>query len=304
MPNTLAHIGGQGPLTHAAFRDADPKWIYLGCVIPDLPWILQRIIRVAIPSIDLFALRAYVVAQASLLNCLILCVAIALLTKHMWRVGAVLGANVGLHLVIDALQTKWANGVHFLAPWSWSLANWGLFWPESWITYVLTGLGLAFVVVRWRTGVQRRPASARVDAMRRAGSIALIGAYFALPLLLLQGPVSADNHFLKTLGLSDRAGHYVECDRAQYRRTAGGEAVLQCWNAEPIRVKGLNAPVPATVSVRGVFVDDDTMRVIEHHIHSGWFREGASYVGLALTLMIWMIALSKHTAVQTSTANR
>ena len=50
--------------------------------------------------------------------------------------------NAALHLVLDALQTKWGSGVHFFAPVSWTSTNWGLFWPESIVTYGLTTLGV------------------------------------------------------------------------------------------------------------------------------------------------------------------
>ena len=75
MPNTLAHVGAQGMATHEVPRDADHRWMYLGCVIPDLPWILQRILLVAVPGIDPYALRAYLVVQASFFGYLLACAA-------------------------------------------------------------------------------------------------------------------------------------------------------------------------------------------------------------------------------------
>ena len=84
MPNTLAHVGAQGMATHEVLRDADPRWMYLGCVIPDLPWILQRILFVAVPGIDPYALWAYLVVQASLFGGLLVCTAAALLTDRFW----------------------------------------------------------------------------------------------------------------------------------------------------------------------------------------------------------------------------
>ena len=66
MPNTLAHLGVQGFITHAAIKDAEPKWIAFGCLIPDLPWILQRAIAVLLPQVDGYELRLYAIAQASL----------------------------------------------------------------------------------------------------------------------------------------------------------------------------------------------------------------------------------------------
>ena len=69
MPNTLAHLGVQGIATRSVLRDADLKWIYLGCIIPDVSWIIQRLVRYVIPNIDLYDLRLYAIVQASLLFC-------------------------------------------------------------------------------------------------------------------------------------------------------------------------------------------------------------------------------------------
>ena len=51
MPNTLAHLCVQGIATRSLIKDADLKWIYTGCVIPDVPWILQRVIRSAFVNV-------------------------------------------------------------------------------------------------------------------------------------------------------------------------------------------------------------------------------------------------------------
>ena len=45
MPNTLAHLGVQALVTRTLLPRAELRWIALGCVIPDLPWIAQRALR-------------------------------------------------------------------------------------------------------------------------------------------------------------------------------------------------------------------------------------------------------------------
>lgn len=294
MPNILAHAGVQGILTRTGFRDADPKWIYLGCVIPDVPWILQRVVRMAVPSIDLYSLRAYVIVQASLLSCLLLCGAVALLARRFWEMGALLGLNALLHLLLDACKIKWASGVHLLAPFSWKLASWGFFWPESLISYGLTGGGLLYVIGYWRLSLKKGLGFGQLSASRVVGSVVLIGVYFVLPFLLLPGPEAADNHYIKTLGMSqNRTGHYVECDRAHYFSTPEGKS-LECWNLEPMSVEGLTLHPPATVSVRGVFIAENKVHVLDSHVHHDWFRDNASYLGLALIAILWIGALAKQ----------
>jgi hypothetical protein len=116
MPNALAHLGVQCLATRFLLKDVDYKWIYLGCIIPDLPWILQRIVKLAFPSIDHYDLRLYVVIQSSFCFCFLLSAALATLSVNYWKTLAILGFNSFLHLFLDACQIKRAKGVHFLAP--------------------------------------------------------------------------------------------------------------------------------------------------------------------------------------------
>ena len=71
MPNTLVHLGVQSVSTKALPREADFKWIAVGCIIPDVPWIIQRIILAAGTGIDRFELVLYATAQASFFSSLI-----------------------------------------------------------------------------------------------------------------------------------------------------------------------------------------------------------------------------------------
>ncbi len=82
MPNTLAHFGTQALPWKLLDSKADIKWLGLGCVIPDLPWIIQRFAPSLIPGIDLIDLRIYCIIQASLFFCLLLSAAIALLARQ------------------------------------------------------------------------------------------------------------------------------------------------------------------------------------------------------------------------------
>ena len=91
MPNTLGHLCVQGLATRAVIRGADFKWILLGCVLPDLPWILQRVIRVLAPEIGSpYDLRLYSIVQGSLVISLLLCGALALASAAPARVMAIL----------------------------------------------------------------------------------------------------------------------------------------------------------------------------------------------------------------------
>ncbi len=87
MPNTLAHLFVQGVATRSLLRGADLRWICLGCVIPDLPWILQRVVwRLNLAVLSPYDLRLYVIVQSSLIACLVLCGAFAMLSVEPRRV--------------------------------------------------------------------------------------------------------------------------------------------------------------------------------------------------------------------------
>jgi hypothetical protein len=271
----------------------DLKWVYLSCVIPDLPWILQRAAHVIVPGIDPFVLRSYVIIQASLLGCLVFSGAAALLARKVWRTFAVLGGNAVLHLGLDAMQTKWGNGVHFFAPFSWRITNWELFWPESMFAYILTALGLLYIVWHWRSSVSEPPGLTWSDIPRLAGILLLLGGYFLGPLFLLQQPIEADAHSLRTLREPrGRTGRPVEMDRAGYVRGQDGYFLVQF--GEQVRVEELEIPAPATVSIQGVFTGKYEVRVTRLHVHTSELRDYPSYLGLVLIATIWGTAFWKR----------
>jgi hypothetical protein len=146
MPNTLAHFAINGLLTRAVLADADLKWVYLGFVIPDLPWILQRIVKSLPLSMDLYDLRAYCIVQSSLLLCVFICIAFSMLVKLRCKAFVILIIGALLYLLLDAVQIKWANGVHLFLPFNWNLIRFDLFWPESLGTYILTTAGIMYFV--------------------------------------------------------------------------------------------------------------------------------------------------------------
>lgn len=285
MPNTLAHAGVQGLTSRTALQDVDLKWVYFACVIPDVPWILQRAAHVMAPGVDPYLLRSYVIVQASLLGCLILSAAVALFARRAWTVLAVLSGNAILHLGLDALQTKWGNGVHFFAPFSWKTTNWGLFWPESVPTYVLTVLGLLYVVWHWRTAGER-PGLTRPSIPRLTAILVLLSGYFLGPLFLLQQPIEADAHSLETLSRTEgRTGRPVEIDRARYV-SSQGKPFLEYYGGR-VPVEDLEISSPATVSIQGVFASKHKVRVTKHHVHPSGLRDYPSYLGLVLIAAVW-----------------
>lgn len=285
MPNTLAHLGIQGLATHSWLRAADPRWIFLGAIIPDVPWIANRLVPILVPWVDPLELRLYAIAQASLLCSLLVCGAIAMLARSPGISFALLAFNALLHLLLDALQTKWGNGVHILAPFSWHTWNVGLFWPESLPTYLLTALGLGYGL--WALARPRRDWPLRWPAPRQlAISAALLCAYVLVPLALRSGPERADSHYVRTLRSPDPAGRPVQLDRVWLRSDERGDWLL--LDTGQIAAVGQLPGRSARVSVRGRLRDATALEVDAIHVHEGWPRDLASYLGLGLVAALWV----------------
>ena len=287
MPNTLAHFGAQGFLTRTVLPKADLKIIFLGCLLPDVPWIFTRIVKLLPLDVNLYSLRAYAIVQSSLFLTLFLCSALAVLSVHTFKVFGILAANVVMHLSLDALQTKWANGVHFFLPASWKLLNFELFWPESLITYSLTLFGLMYALWLWRQALSEPPALPRWKMDRIALSSFFLVVYLVLPVVFLKGPLVADNHFIKTLqAKTERVGKHIEFDRTLYIKGEDGD-YTKSFARETIQLLNSNGTRSGVASLRGKFVTPNTIRVDEFHEHVWGFRDGSSYIGIALLVSMW-----------------
>ena len=288
MPNTLAHFGIQAIASRSISHNADLRWIFTGCVIPDVPWILQRLVQTSGISLDLYDLRLYAIIQASLFCSLLLCGALACLSYQPQRVFTILSCNVLGHLILDALQTKWGNGVHLFVPISWTMWNAGWFWPESLITYGLTILGLAYVVWMWRGFFQGRLINLQPVPLYLGGALICVMSYMLLPFLMMSGPEIADNHFVHTLRAKEaRLGKAIEFDRVSYSiQTPNGS--IRTFAKENIQLQGVPPDQSGTISLKGRFVDQEMIHVDEWHEHVPFFRDTASIMGLGLLTILWL----------------
>ncbi|MFQ5598420.1 MAG: hypothetical protein ACE5GK_10265 [Nitrospiria bacterium] len=286
MPNTLAHMGIQALATQAVYKKADLKWVYLGAVIPDLPWILQRLIPFVWKDIDRLDLRLYAIVQASLFFCLILCAGFALYSSRPKNTFFILAYGALIHLLLDALQIKWANGVHLLAPFNWRLLNFALFWPESLPTYLITAFGLLYALLFWKRSAGAPFLLAIRTAKESAVGILFVLTYLLLPLALLDGPEASDNHFVLTLrSIDDRPGKVIEIDRADYEHHPKGGS-LHLFNGERFKVDGFDPGRSGLFSIKGFFSQQDRIQVRESHRHR-FFRDAASYMGLGFIALLW-----------------
>ena len=294
MPNTLVHLGLQGALVRAGWRRADMGWAFLGCVLPDLPWILRRIVIACAPGVDLLDLQLYTAVQASLGACLVLAAAFAVLSAAPVRVWGMLAAMSAVHLLLVAMEIKWSNGVLLFVPFDWRLVSWGLVWPESWPVQALTlaGLGLAAWLApqAWR-GVWRL----RLREPRRwAAAAGLTALYIVLPLAGMERLEAQGHYGVRTLrDRATRTGKAIAMERAGFVRGGEWDEVI-ALDGERLRLEGPRAERDGLMSVAGVFTAPDRVRVERMHIHPKGLRDLASTVGVAFVGVLWGLRLARE----------
>ncbi len=288
MPNTLVHIGLQAPLTRLGLKTAPVQWIIVGCIIPDIPWIIQRILTF-FPGGDLIDLRLYTVAQASLIYCLILSLALSMFSSKWKQIFLILGVNCFLHLLLDATQNKWGNGVNLLVPFSWHSTNFGLFWPENYLNYLLTLTGLFVCIFLWPKAIRSNLLLQKPRKVQSLCATLCLVIYLGSPFLLIETAYKANVHYSHTLRNStDRIGKKLAIDRADYDATTNS---LSCYGDKGLTISNLHQIPSATISIQGYFLTENMVELQKFHIHTR-FRDYASYTGLLLALILWIHSLA------------
>lgn len=295
MPNTLAHIGIQLPLGKAINRKWDPRWIALGLLIPDLPWILQRIIDGLLPQISPISLRAYVVAMTTPLFCLFLCASIALLFRGAKSIFTILAVQSILHLLLDAAQEKGGVGIPFIAPFSWESYSFPLFSMHGWVSTLLTFSGIIFLILTLtgKLHFSKLDSFNFKKSIRISASALMFLIYIIAPFALSKQVIENNVHDLKTLsGDISRIGKSVHFDRAQF--IPGKPATLQDQRvATPVPIIGINLHQPATISTTAVFVDERTLQTESYIIHPSGLRFSYTLFGLLGVMILWIYPLLK-----------
>ncbi|MCB9207479.1 MAG: hypothetical protein H6611_09280 [Ignavibacteriales bacterium] len=291
MPNTLAHIAINGFSTKKISASSSLLWIYLGCIIPDIPWIIRKIISVLSPSINGYDLQAYVIVQATLFFSIILSFSFSLFSKNILKTFLILSFGSLLHLLLDPIQIKWANGVHLFAPFSWDMTTFGIFWPESFITYLMTISGLIFFVFYWKELKIIKP-NILFKKINSFLAFLIILIYFVLPLRFMNNVVKSDNHFISTLKTeNERIGKYVEMDRKDVTFNEQTNSYwIKSFNKDIIELKNIERLNSNRISIKGRFISNNIIDVIEYHENWEAFRDGASYLGILLIIFSWILA--------------
>lgn len=296
MPNTIAHLGIQALVTRGVIRKAEPAWIWVGCILPDLPWIGQRAIHALPIEISPFDVRLYAIVQSSLAVSCLAALGLACLAPRPARVAAILLLGCLLHLLLDATQIKWANGVLFWAPFDWSLTGFGLFWPEDWPSHALTVLGAAtFVWLLWTSPPGAVDYGPRRPRLRVAG-LAFLLAYLLLPVSWMETAEQADLHYVATLRDAEaRSNHCAEFDRNTLAVEKDGSVALKTWYGEIMPTIGIVPPTSTMlVSIKGCFTESNNLRVEMLHVHPSGQRSLLAITGLSMVVFWLSLAILRH----------
>ena len=96
---------------------------------------------------------------------------------------------------------------------------------------------------------------------------------------------------MKTLRETEtRVGRVVEFDRVSYIKRDSGDVIRTVSN-EYLKVGANPLPHSALVSMKGRFTTSDSLEVEDLHIHSSWFRDAASMLGLAILGVMCLVSM-------------
>ena len=291
MPNTLFHLAIQVPLFSRVLRAGDIHYVLMGAIVPDLPWILQRL--VAGFELDPLDLRAYCIVQSSLFFCVVFSAGLALCFHYAIRGFALLSLGCLVHLLLDAIQTKFANGVLLVAPLDWHLLNFGWLLPEHWLFAVGSVLGLVVLFWQRRALLEAVPRITK-SSRRFAAAVLCALVYLVLPWIWHDQAYRANHHFIQTLSDSAHmeSSLVLEIDRGRF--VPNPRPHIRAGTGQVFSVEGLPLSQPETVSTKGR-LEVGGHYVVEHYMqHTKGWRDSLSIVGLLALLFIWSYGFGKR----------
>ncbi len=294
MPSTLCHIGFQGPLSQIAWGKNHIIWVIVACIIPDLPWILLTSL-LPLGLFDPYDLRLYCTAQASLLCCLFFSAALACFCRRPGTIFLLLACNCLLHLLLDSLEIKWGNGIHLIAPLSWTMLQQGLVWPEHPLVLVFTLAGLVYLLGNWRNCLSSGAPFHLPKTIKISTGLGFLACYLLAPTFFLDQMERANTYHIHTLRHKEqRPGKPIQFDRVHYFAL---QHSLQTFAGERIIVTGSQPDTSGRVSFRGHFLTPTTFASDSHHLHRD-HRDFDTLIGLfmACTLLLQSLILAHFLA--------
>lgn len=298
MPNTLCHFAVQGPTNRLISKKLPILWIFTGCILPDIPWIIQRIL-LPLHLFNPYDVRLYVTVQASLVFCVLLSLVLALFTEKTFHVFILLAANCLFHLLLDTIEVKWGNGVQLFAPISWKMLQFNLFNSDSLLFTAGTVIGLIFVVVVWKKAASEQTWLIRPSCVKAGIALGCLAIYALAPLHYMNYLEKANIRYIHTLrDMSARSGKFIEFDRVPF---SAAKHNIKTFTGEKIILKGNIPKESGLLSLQGRFVNAKIIDVKNSHI-DGKLRAWGSYIGISLFALLWLqaIYLKSRSAVKES----
>jgi hypothetical protein len=268
MPNTLAHIGAQLPITRILFKKTDPRWICLGLLIPDIPWILQRLLLALPPGIQPYEIRAYVVLLSSPVMCALVSGAIAVLFEEKRSIFWTLFLGSLFHLLLDGAQEKGGMGILMLFPFSWKAFSYPVFSMDGWLSLSMTVVGLVVTL----TVLIRNPLYPRFSRWTLSAKTITVAAlltltYALVPALLIDSTIRANVHDTGIIsGILNRTGQTIHFDRATYL-PGDPPMIKNSTMPQAVEVTDLNLHEKTLVSGTARFVTEDRIDMHDAVIH-------------------------------------
>jgi hypothetical protein len=276
-------------LTRALFKTADPRWICLGLLIPDLPWILQRVLLSIPIDIPPYAIRAYVVGMSAPLMCSILSAAIASLFKKWREVFSILLFGSMVHLLLDAVQEKGGLGIPLAYPFYFETFSYPLFSMNGWISVSITFIGLLttlYILLKPRNYFPFPKWTHEKHRLILCGI--LVWGYLTIPAMFLEATIRSNVHDTGVIsGLLNRTGASVHFDRAHF--TPGVvSSIKNSTMPSAVEVVGIDLNAPALVSGKAIFVSENTLEMQSYEAHPRYARFSYTMVGLLAIIAIWI----------------
>ena len=291
LPNTLCHIALQTPLSRFFGKDRDLLWVIIACIIPDMPWILLRIL-LFLQIMDPLSLRLYAAIQASLAFCLLFSAALSQFSRLPIRTFTILGLNCLLHLLLDATQIKWGNGVHLFLPGNWSALQWQIFWPEYPLGILITVFGFGYFLWIWPKMLAEKVQFPRFQTSRLLIILGCLLVYLVAPMFFLRDLEQTGYYSIDILrNVQERPGKQIEFDRVPYSHIGKD---ITIFNGEQIHLIGETPKESGIISLQGRFLTAATIQTSRYHRHTR-IRDWASLLGLLMTctLLVQTLLISR-----------
>jgi len=296
MPDWLIHLGA----TYAVGRPVrrwDPRWLFLGAVLPDL---VPRVAGSAIATMDWLAplrepaVGLYLAFLHTPLSVGLLALAVGVFAADRREAGRGLLFGSAIHLVLDLCQRTLGGGMNLLYPFDLHPFSLQLAWYENPLTYALAPLfGAALLWIAWQQRrVVRPPVFARPTGRGLLVAVAALAVTFVTPLFCLERAVEAN---INATGLAAHPD--------QYEGRQVGLAVALVAEVGPDEVKlevndvlfGVpRASLPTVevddrASVMGVY-RSGRIEPTDSFVHDYDFKRAVSIAGLLLLVLFWFPA--------------